>query len=357
MDGLPRRILRTCRKQCQWRAIDTLVASRVASPGDAAPRPSPLRGAPTREAHLSGSFFRLLTTAAAAVPDRAVPTVARALAPAHYALWPRRREALTQNLSAVTGEPAGRLRERALDVCASYNAYLLEFLRLARLTSEDILARTVIEGDDIVPPALATGRGIVACSSHVGNWEWFAAWCAARSGRPLATVAGVQLSPGLHAHVRAMKRRHNVDIVQPQDGYRTLYRRLARREMIGLAVDGDVFRTGREATLFGRRTSLGDGAARLAHRTGSLLLYGSMVRVGALRFVVRCEPPIGGWEPERRTVQELDDELRAAQERHIRRHLDQWCVFRPLWTGPPEPAPLRRPDPSGAQAVGMRRAS
>jgi hypothetical protein len=28
-------------------------------------------------------------------------------------------------------------------------------------------------------------------------------------------------------------------------------------------------------------------------------------------------------------------------ERHIRDHLDQWCIFRPLWEGTPseEPAP------------------
>jgi KDO2-lipid IV(A) lauroyltransferase len=318
------------------RAIDTLVTGRVAFGDDRSFRAVPPRNACV-EARLSGTLFRLLTTALAAVPDRAVPVVARALAPVHFALYQGRRAGIARNLCVATGETPARVRLRALASCASYNAYLFEFLRLARLTPADVRARTRVEGEDVLAAALSRGRGAIVCGSHIGNWEWFAAWCAS-TGVTVATVTGVQLSRSLHAHVRAMKRRHRVDVVQPQDGYRTLYRRLERGEIVGLAVDGDVFRTGHETALFGRATALGNGAARLAHRTGAPLLYGTMARVGGVRFAMRWEPPIGGWDPSLRSVRELDDGLRAAQERHIRGHLDQWCMFRPLWQETPRPA-------------------
>jgi lauroyl/myristoyl acyltransferase len=31
-------------------------------------------------------------------------------------------------------------------------------------------------------------------------------------------------------------------------------------------------------------------------------------------------------------------------ERHIREHLDQWCIFRPLW----DPAPTAAAEPAGS---------
>jgi KDO2-lipid IV(A) lauroyltransferase len=264
------------------------------------------------------------------MPERCIPLVAGALAPVHFLAFPERRRAVLANLASASDK--GRLRRALLgvSVCANYNAYLIEFLRLRALTPADLRARTALRGDEHVQAAMASGRGIVFTTSHVGNWEWFAAYIAGR-GRMVTSVAGVQLGRSLHAYVEEMKLRHKVEVVQPEDGYRTLYRRLERGGIVGLTLDGDIFQTGRSVRLFGRPTLLGSGAARLAQRTGSVLLYGTMSRSGPLRFLMEVEPPVGGLETERLSVDELDEELRRIQERHIRAHLDQWCLFRPLW--------------------------
>ncbi len=298
---------------------------------------------------LSRIGFRVLTALAGGMPERAIRPVAALLAPFHAIAFPARRRAVTQNLAVVAGGSAWRRLRLLLSVCACYNAYFLEFLRLARLTPADVLARTRVEGDPHVRDALASGRGIVLVTSHIGNWEWCAAWLAARAGRRVLTPTGVQLTEALHPHVATMKRRHRVEVVQARDGYRGLYRALERGEIVGLALDGDVFQTGRRVQLCGRDTVLGSGAARLAQRTGALVLHLTCVRTGGARFTLTCEPLIGGLTPECVAVESLDAAVRDVQERQIRAHAGQWCMFRPLW--PPVAPPVAPPVPAAAPVV------
>src|ERR1043166_1705052 len=93
-------------------------------------------------------LFRALTTVAGRMPDRLVPVVAGALAPFHFLGFPERRRALLANLEIATGAPAAARAGLALRVCAAYNAYLLEFLRLAHLAPDDVCARTTVRGEE-----------------------------------------------------------------------------------------------------------------------------------------------------------------------------------------------------------------
>lgn len=293
------------------------------------------------QGQLSRIGFRALTAVAGVLPDRALRAVAWSLAPFHALAYPARRRAAAANLALVTGARRLRLARLVLSVCACYNAYFLEFLRFARYTPADILRRTRVEGAEHVRDAMASGRGIVLVTSHLGNWEWCAAWLAAMTGRRVLTPTGVQLNAAFHPHVAAMKRRHRVEVVQARDGYRGLYRSLQRGDIVGLALDGDVFQSGRRVRLCGRETALGSGAARLAQRTGAVILHLTCVRTGGARFTVVCEPLIGGAAPESVSLEHLDDAVRAVQERQIRAFAGQWCMFRPLW--PSTPAAIAAP--------------
>jgi len=82
----------------------------------------------------------------------------------------------------------------------------------------------------------------------------------------------------------------------------------------------------------------------LAQRTGALIIAGYATRTAAGRFRIVMEPPIdpAGFA----TTAELHQAIAAAAERHIRAHLDQWCIFRPLW---PDAAAESVAEPSGAR--------
>jgi len=102
-------------------------------------------------------------------------------------------------------------------------------------------------------------------------------------------------------------------------------------------VDGDLYHHGVNVEFFGRETRWPSGPGVLAQRTGALILCGYCERLGNGKFRIVMEPPL---DPATfATTAELNAAVAATVERHIRSHLDQWCIFRPLWEGAPSEAP------------------
>jgi lauroyl/myristoyl acyltransferase len=81
----------------------------------------------------------------------------------------------------------------------------------------------------------------------------------------------------------------------------------------------------------------------LAQRTGALIICGYCERLGPGRFRIVMQPAL---DPAAFTsVQAINAAVAHTVERHIREHIDQWCIFRPMWEGVPEADAL----PAGAR--------
>ncbi|HUK63286.1 MAG TPA: lysophospholipid acyltransferase family protein, partial [Dongiaceae bacterium] len=178
-----------------------------------------------------------------------------------------------------------------------------------------------------------------------GNWE-LAAVVIGHWGYTLHAVAGVQLSRWLTPAIRETKSELAIHTVSPEDGFRRLLRALEHNDMVALVVDGDIYQHGVDVEFFGRPYSFPAGPGVLAMRTGAQVLcgYGERVRPGRFRIVL--EPAL---DPAAfPTAAALNQAVAATVESHIRAHIDQWCIFRPMW----EPAALAAAEPSGeAQRV------
>src|SRR5262249_49841509 len=87
--------------------------------------------------------------------------------------------------------------------------------------------------------------------------------------------------------------------------------------------------------LFGRKTPMPAGPAVLGMRTGALVLTGYTVRLPGGRFKAVVEPAL---DPHAfPSSAEFSQAIAARLERQVRDHLDQWCIFRPIWE--PEATP------------------
>ena len=215
----------------------------------------------------------------------------------------------------------------------SYNCMLFEFFRLPHLTRRELLDSVVVEGREHLEQAVARGRGVILASTHIGNWE-LAAVVLAHWGYRLYAVAGVQLSRWLTPAVRETKTELAIHTVAPEDGYRRLLRALEHNDLVALMVDGDVYNHGQPVEFFGRETTFPAGPGVLAQRTGALIICGYCERIASGRFRIVMEPAI---DPARfDSVQAINAAVAHTVERHIREHVDQWCIFRPMWEGVPE---------------------
>lgn len=291
---------------------------------------------------MSRLVFGWLTSLIASFPLSLGYLLADALTELHVQCFPSRRHAALANLAVVLPRASRRDRLRIVRrMMRSYNRMMFEFFRLPHVTRDDLLQSVEVVGREHLEQAVARGRGVILSSCHVGNWE-LAAVVLAHWGYALHAVAGVQLNRWLTPAVRETKTELAIHTVSPEDGFRKLLRALEHNDLVALMVDGDVYSHGVTVEFFGREMRFPAGPGVLAQRTGALIISGYCERLGPGRFRIVMEPAL---DPARfENTAALNAAVAASAARHIREHLDQWCIFRPLW----EPAPAAEAEPAAA---------
>jgi len=282
---------------------------------------------------MSRLVYGWLTALVAAFPPALGYWLARVFAEVHFLAFPARRHAALANLATIL--PGSSRRERLAVVrhmMTSYNAMLYEFFRLPHLGRDELLDAVEVVGREHLEAAVARGKGVIFASTHIGNWE-LGAVVVAHWGYTLHAVAGVQLNRWLAPAVRDTKTELAIRTVSVEDGFRKLLRALDRNELIALMVDGDMYRHGVPVEFFGRETPFPAGPGVLAQRTGAQIICGYCERTSWGRFRIVFEPAIDPAAFDR--VNDLNAAVAHTVERHVREHVDQWCIFRPLWDGAP----------------------
>lgn len=278
---------------------------------------------------MSRLFYGWLTALIAGMPAWLGYLLADAFTEIHFRFFPERRHGVLANLAIILPRASrGDRMKIARRMMRSYNRMMFEFFRLPHLSREDLLGAVEVVGREHLESALARGRGVILASSHIGNWE-LAAVMIAQWGYTLHAVAGVQLNRWLSGAVRETKSELSIQTISPEDGFRKLLRALEHNDPIALVVDGDIYRHGVEVELFGRPYSFPAGPGVLAQRTGALIICGYCERVSPGRFRIVMEKPL---DPASfPTTAALNQAVAGTVERHIREHIDQWCIFRPMF--------------------------
>lgn len=221
----------------------------------------------------------------------------------------RRREAWIANLRML-GDAGGGSPWRWPR--PFYHHLLLLYESIARIGGRRFPVR--VEGGEHLLDAIARGRGVVVASLHLGNWLAGAEAAAGLTGRPVHSVAGVQLLRGWTGELRLAYRAAGIRIHGTRRPVPGLLRALRRGEIVALQIDGD--RHAGEG--IGTR-----GVQTLAARTGAAVLAARCVREGPGRFAVRFDPPISGDRTET-----LDRALRDGLKCAVRSAPHQWVLFR-----------------------------
>ena len=269
---------------------------------------------------------------APALPHRTADSLVRLTSGLDYALAAGRRRAVQSNLDRILG-PGRPDRDRtARAIFESYHRFVLEYLAQRTLDARALETRFRFQGMENLYAALARGRGAVLSAPHVGNWE-LGGLAIARLGFRVHVVTGVQFHTRLTGLARLLKERERIRVSTPRDGFRPLLRTLRDSGLVVLLTDGDVFVRSLTTEFFGRPVRFPVGPALLVRRSGAALLFAHAARrpEGGHRVL------FDGFELPRPDLPLREDLLRltrliaAAQERIIAAHLDQWCVFRPLF--------------------------
>ncbi len=278
------------------------------------------------------------------IADRVVaalpPRVAYALADFAGDVWHRfargRRRLVAANLARVcsatgrsTGGPA--LTSLVRSAFRHHARYYVELLRTPHYPLHRIDDHVDVPDWDIFEGPLRSGPALLV-SCHLGNFEPFGSFIAARGLRPLSPIEEIEPRV-LYEFLSARRGGRNVELVPVRQAQRPLMRRLRGGGLVGIIGDRDLDGEGQPVTMFGYPTTMPIGPASLAVLHRAALVVGCCLRVGPDRFHADgelMEVPATG--DRRADIATLVERIAARFERDIGAAPEQWFgAFQPFW--------------------------
>jgi KDO2-lipid IV(A) lauroyltransferase len=281
-----------------------------------------------------GAFARLL----GALPTPVALAIGRALGTAAHALLatPRRLAVAHMGIAFPALDLAARrrlARETFRHAGQSF-AELALFERIAR--APDYIR---VEGAAALDVALAEGRGAIAVTGHVGNWELLAAWAAA-VGYPLTVVVRRVNDLRFHSLIVRFRAAAGVEILVRDDPrfLAAVREALGRNRVVAMLIDQDTRGAGVFVPFFGCLAHTPPGAAVLALRARVPVVTVFIERRPGGGHLVRVAPLAVDVRRGREGVCALTARLTAAIEAQIRRSPAEWVWWHERWRKrPPRP--------------------
>ncbi|MFI5199345.1 MAG: lysophospholipid acyltransferase family protein [Candidatus Limnocylindrales bacterium] len=265
------------------------------------------------------------------LPARPAWTVIGWFTRASYLLWPAKRRYSNLNFGHVLGKSpdSPAVRRLALQAYGTYARYLVELMRLPRLSKAQAAALVDAVGLDELEGVWRAANGMILVACHVGNNEVVAAGVAER-GWPIAVVADDSTFPELFEILRRQRESWGVRVI-PWRNLREVYGVLRRHELLALLVDWGYREDGIPVRLFGAWTNLPAGPAALAAKTGASILPITIRRQANDHFLVVLDEPFTVPSSSPADIQQASQRIALALERTIGAAPEQWYSFKPMW--------------------------
>jgi KDO2-lipid IV(A) lauroyltransferase len=251
----------------------------------------------------------------------------------------RERQAVTGNLSQVSGKRGLALRWKVYLVFYSFCDLMVSYCFVPKATRSELLAMLVNPdgSGDKIGQCLAEGNGLIVWTAHVGNWE-FASRLLAIYGR--VNVARVVEDNPAEIALRDLMADDRVKVVDLKQGVAAtieLLHALRRNEIVAIQGDRVYQRRTFDVSFFSRPTSFPLGPFLLSQASGAPVLPALVVRRSWLRYRVLIGDPIAAVPP---PVTRGDDDASLCEamcqavrflETTLATYYDQWMNYFDFW--------------------------
>lgn len=266
-----------------------------------------------------------------ALPRGLILPTAAAVGNVAYDLSGDKRRLVRENLARPMGlQPEDpRVAKAARRAFRNYARYLVDVMRLAGHSPDEIGELVTIENIEILHEARAAGKGVLVCTVHVGGMDLISPGLV-KYEQELHVVADDTTYGRLYEYLKGIRARHGLTLVGWKN-LRGLFRALKRGENLVLFCDGG-YRAGDVPVEFlGEVTTFPAGPASLSARSGAPMLPVACQRTDGDRFTAAGLPLIWAASDEPREIQRATQELADALGSVIAADPGQWYMFRPTW--------------------------
>lgn len=268
------------------------------------------------------------------LPRRLVLALGRALGRLWGSLDRRHLEIAAANLRAAFPEwDEARVRTTARGVYAHFGAVILDLLWMEGRPVEELLALADLEGFEHLARARAAGRGAVAPSAHLGNWEIQAVASGPRLGG-VASIARPLDNPELDRRLVALRTSTGNSVIYKRHALGQVMRTLRDGGIVAILIDQNMqAKDGIFVRFFGRPACTTTVAAALARKTGCAVVPVRCVLQPSGRYRMVYEPPVEWTRTDRPDddIAALTQQLTSIVEGWVRETPEQWLWLHRRW--------------------------
>ncbi|HSN15252.1 MAG TPA: lysophospholipid acyltransferase family protein [Anaeromyxobacteraceae bacterium] len=277
------------------------------------------------------TLLRLLSR----IPRRWLDAIGASLGWLVWTLRVRRGVVMSNLRLAFPEKSEAERRDIARRTFLNLGRMITDFLRVPSMSKEELERLFVYEGWEAFERARATGKGVVACTAHFGNFDLLAAAQTLR-GIPVTMITREMGRSGANDLWRETRRRSGVEdlVVKRGETLKAATRALKSGRVLGYVIDQNQSR--RHAifpTFFGIPAATAATPAWLALRTGALVVFTLSIPLADGRHKLVIEGPLEvprTGDRERDVLafmQDLNDRL----ERWVRLHPEHWYWLHRRW--------------------------
>lgn len=221
----------------------------------------------------------------------------------------------------------------ARGVWVHFGGVMFDLVRILARGPATVDALVTIEGREHAELAHRSPHGVVIITGHFGNWETHGIVHAKHFGS-IGVIARPLDNPRLNAAMTALRESAGNEVIEKEHAMIRSMRRLKAAQGVAFVVDQNVQeKEGIFVNFFGREACTTPFAARLALKTGAMVLPCRAVMTADLRYRVIYDPPIDpstfGTGDE--AVHNLTQAMMNTTEGWIRANPDQWLWMHRRW--------------------------
>lgn len=285
------------------------------------------------------ALFKFLKAVFAPLPRRLCLAIGRLAGSAFFCLDGRHRRLALRNLATAFGTEKAPAERRAIARSSfrHFGAVTADVLKLFHLSAERTRALLEVEGEEHLTRALASGRGALIVTGHIGNWE-VAAAAMSRFGK-LNVIARRLDNSALEKELLGLRRRLGATVIYKKEAARRVLEALRAGEIVAILIDQNVLRReGVFVDFFGRPASTTPGLAAFHLRTGAPVVpvFCRPTATAAYRIVVHPPPELPAGGPDEANVLKITQILTKIIETEVRRTPEVWLWFHDRWRSRPQ---------------------
>ncbi len=278
-------------------------------------------------------IYRFGQFLALSLPLNAVYSVATFLARLQYSFSRKDRLIVYGNLRAIfPDKDEEEISRLAKEVFVNFAKYLVDFFRFEKIDSKFLAENVKVTGRENLDEALKGGKGVIALSAHIGNYELGGA-VISLIGYKFNAVALDHDNKLINDFFIGQRTRTGVQVISLRSALRSCFEALSKGEVLALLGDRDFSNHGIVTDFFGKRTMIPKGPAAFSVKIGAPIVPGFLLRMPDDTFELRFDKPIsyratGNREADEKKILRLCVKV---IEDYIRRYPSQWYMFRRFW--------------------------